>query len=96
MYPNTPCTVMKSEGNEYVLSKRMKIEYNFVVVRVGMVSYKYCMQLVAHTVEEIDDGESLMLCSNQHNKRVLEKISTRTSESHVFETDFWCVLRCIE
>ena len=92
----SPCTVMKSEGNEDVFFKSMKIEYNFVVVRLGMVSYEYCMQLVAQTVEEIDDGESLMLCSNQLKGSMPEKISIGNSKSHVFETDFLCVFPCIE
>ena len=74
----------------------MTTKYNYVVVRDEMVSYEYCMHNVAQNVEEIEDGESLMLCSNQHNRRVLEKISIGTSESHLFETDFWCVFAGIE
>ena len=77
---------MKSKGKEDVLSKRMTTEYNFVVVRDEMVSYEYCMQHVAQNVEEIDDGEILMLCSDQQKGRMPEKILTETSESHVFET----------
>ena len=47
--------------------------------------------------EEIGDGErDMMLCSDQHNRRVLEEISTRTSESHVFEIDYWCMTAGIE
>ena len=49
-----------------------------------MVSYEDCMHHVAHTVEEIDDGESLILHSYQHKGRIPEKLSTGTSESHVF------------
>ena len=41
-------------------------------------------------------GDRLMLCLNQHNRGMPEEISTRTSESHVFETDFWCVFPGIE
>ena len=42
------------------------------------------MQPVAQTVEEIDDGGILMLCSDQHKERMPKKISTEASESHVF------------
>ena len=92
----SPWTVMKSEEKEDVLSKSMNAEYNFVVVRDEMVSYEYCMQPVTHTVEEKDDGEILMLCSEQQKGRMPEKISTETLESHVFEIDFWCVFASIE
>ena len=61
-----------------------------------MVSYEECMKPVYQTIEEIGDGESLMLCSDQHNRRVPEKISIGTSESHVFKTDYWCVFVGIE
>ena len=47
----SPWIVMKFEGKEDALSKSMTIEYNFVVVREGMVSYEDCMQPVAQTVE---------------------------------------------
>ena len=92
----SPWTIMKSKEKEYVLSKSMTIEYNFVVVRDEMVSYEYCMQHVAHTIEEIIDSEIFMLCSYQHKGTILEKISIGTSESHVFETIFWCVFAGIE
>ena len=87
---------MKSEGKEYVLSKSMTTEYNFVIVRDEMVSYEDCMQHVAQTVGEIDHGESLMLCSDQHKRRMPRKISTGTLQSHVFETDYWRVFVGIE
>ena len=87
-FEQSPWTVMKSQGNEDMLSKIMTVEHNFVVVRDEMVSYEYCMQHVAQNVEEIDDGEILMLCSDQQKGRMLEKILTETSESHVFETDY--------
>ena len=54
------------------------------------------MQPVVQTIEEIDDGKILMLCSDQHKGRMPEKISTGTSESHVFEIDYWCVFAGIE
>ena len=54
------------------------------------------MQPIAHAIEENDDGEILMLCSDQHKGRMPEKISTGTSECHVFEIDFWCVFAGIE
>ena len=42
------------------------------------------------------DGMYLMLCSNQNKKRMPKEISTRTSESHVFETNYWCMTAGIE
>ena len=74
---------MKTEGKEDVLSKIMITEFNFVID--DMVSY-----------EEIGDDERLMLCSHQHNRGMPEEISTGTSESHVFETDYWCMFAGIE
>ena len=74
----------------------MKTKYNYVVVRDEMVSYEDCMNPVAHTIEEIEYVESLMLCSDKHKGRIPEKISTGTSDSHVFETDFLCVFVGVE
>ena len=37
------------------------------------------------------DGMDLMLCLYQHKKRMPKEISTGTSESRVFETDYWCM-----
>ena len=37
-----------------------------------------------------------MLCSDQHNKGIREEISTWNLESHVFETNYWCVFVGIE
>ena len=74
-----------------MISKSMTTKYNFVVARDEMISYEYCIQPVAQTIEEIDDGESLMLCSDQHKGRMPKKISIGTSESHVFGTNYWCM-----
>ena len=71
-------------------------EYNYVVVRDEMVSSEDSMHSVAQIVEEIDDGESLMLCSDQHNRRVAEKISTGTSESHVLKLIFGVFLQILK
>ena len=57
-----------------------------------MVYYEDCMQHLFQTIEEIDDGESLMLCSDQHKGKIPEKISTGTSESHVSESIFGVIL----
>ena len=84
----SPWTVMKSEEKEDVLSKSKITEYNFVIVKDDMVSYEECIQPIYHTIEEIGDGESLMLCSDQHNRRFLEKISIGSSESHVLKLIF--------
>ena len=92
----SPWTVRKSEEKEDVLSKRRIAEYNFVIVKEDMVSYEECMQPVYYTIEEIGDGESLMLCSNQSKRRMPEKISTGTSESHVFKSNGLCMTAGIE
>ena len=42
------------------------------------------------------DGMELMLCSDQHKKRMPKEISIGTSESHVFETNYWCMSAGIE
>ena len=44
----------------------------------------------------MDDGECLLLCSGHHKGRMLEKISTGTLESHVFDIDYWCMFASIE
>ena len=42
--------------------------------------------------EELGDGErDMMLCSDQQNRWTPEEISTVNSESHSFETDYWCM-----
>ena len=61
-----------------------------------MVSYEECIRPVYQTIGEIGDADRLMLCSDQHNRGMLEEISTGTSESHVFETDYWCMTAGIE
>ena len=55
-----------------------------------------CIQPVYQTIGEIVDGDRLMLCSNQHSKGIPEEISTRTLESHIFKTDYWCMTAGIE
>ena len=47
-------------------------------------------------MEEIYDDGVLMLCSDEHKGRMEEKISIGTLESHVFETDYWCMFVGIE
>ena len=74
----SPWNFMKSEEKEDVLSKRRIEEYNFVIVKDDMVSYEECMQPVYQTIEEIGDGESLMLCSDQYKRRMRENISIGT------------------
>ena len=92
----SPWTVMKFEEKEDVISKRMIEKYNFVIVKDDMVSYEECMQPVYQTIEEIGDGESLMLCSDQYKRRMLQKISIGTSESHVFKSNGLCMIAGIE
>ena len=55
-----------------------------------------CIHHVYQTIGEIGDGDRLMLCSDQHNRGIPEEISTGTSESHVFETSYWCMTAVIE
>ena len=54
------------------------------------------MHHVAQTVGEIGDGDRWMLCSYQYNKRMPKEIPTRTLQSHVFGTDYWCMTTGIE
>ena len=61
-----------------------------------MIPYEECMQRVYQTIEEIGDGESLMLCSDQYKRRMLENISIGTSESHVFKSNGLCMTVGIE
>ena len=61
-----------------------------------MIPYEEGMHPIAQTIGEIGDGDRWMLCSDKHNKTMLEHISTGTSESHVFETDYWCMTASIE
>ena len=61
-----------------------------------MVSYEECIRPVYQTIGEIGDADRLMLCSDQHNRGMLEEISTGTSESHVFENDYWCMTASTE
>ena len=75
----------------------MTIEHHSFVTRNDMVSYEYCIQLIAQTGKEIGDSEmDMKLCLDQRNRRMLEKISTENSEPHVFETNYWCMTTCIE
>ena len=47
--------------------------------------------------EEVGDGErDIMLCSDQHSRRIPEEILTGISESHFFETNYWCMTVGIE
>ena len=55
-----------------------------------------CVQLVYQTIEEIGNGESLMLCSDQYKRRMPKNISTRTSKSHVFKSNGLCMTAGIE
>ena len=54
------------------------------------------MHPIAQAFGEIGDGESLMLCSNQHNREMPEEISRGTSESHVFKSNGLCMTGGIE
>ena len=38
----------------------------------------------------------LMLCSDQHKKRIPKEISIGTSKSRVLETNYWCMFAGIE
>ena len=75
----------------------MTLDHHFVVTRNELVMYEDFMHPIVHIAEEIANGErDIMLCSYQHNRRMLKKISTGTSESHVFEIDYWCMFAGIE
>ena len=74
----------------------MIAKHDYVLTTNDRVPYEECIQLIAHTADEIGDGDRLMLCSYQHNRGIPEEISTGTSESHVFETDYWCITIGIE
>ena len=87
-------TVMKSEEKEDVLSKSRIEEYDFV--KDERIPYEECMHPVYQTIEEIGDGKILMLCSDQYKRRMPEKISTGTSESHVFKYNGLCIAAGIE
>ena len=92
----SPWTVMKSEEKEDVISKSMIAEHDSVVIEDERIPYEDGMQPIAQTVGEIGDGDRLMLCSDQHNRGMPKEISTGTSGSHVFETDYWCMFVGIE
>ena len=87
---------MKFEQEKYVISKIMIAEHDSVVIEDERIPYEDGMHPVAHTIGEIGDGDRLMLCSDQHNIGIPEEISTGTLESHVFETDYWCMTAGIE
>ena len=74
----------------------MIAEHDYVVIEDERIPYEECMQHVYQTIEEIGDGDRLMLCQNQHDRGIPEEISTWTSESCVFETDYWCMTTGIE
>ena len=93
----SPWTIMESEEEEEdALSKSMIAEHDSVGIEDERIPYEDGMHLVAQTVGEIGDGDILMLCSEQHNRGMPEEISTGNSESHVFETDYWCMTVGIE
>ena len=71
-------------------------EHDSVVIEDERIPYEECMQPVYHNIEEIGDGDILMLCSYQHNRGMPEEISIGTSESHIFETNYWCMTAGIE
>ena len=79
-----------------MIFKSMIIEHDSVVIEDERIPYEGCIQPVYQTIGEIGDGDRLMLCSNQHNRGMTEEISTGTSKSHIFETDYWCMTACIE
>ena len=66
------------------------------MIRDDIVSHEDCMQHVYQTIEEMDDGECLMLCSGQHKGRMLGRITIGTLQSCVFKTNFWCMFVGIE
>ena len=93
----SPWTLMEFEKEEDVLSKSITTGHDCVVIKDERVLYEDFIQFIAQTVEEIGDGErDMMLCLYQHNRWIPEKISKGTSESHVFETDYWCMFAGIE
>ena len=62
----------------------MIVEHYYVVIEDERIPYEECIQLVYETIGEIGDGDRMMWCSNQHNRGMLEEISTGTLESHIF------------
>ena len=82
-------TVTRSEEKEDVTT-----EHYSVVRRNEMISCEEYMHPITQTV--MNDGECLMLCSGQNKERMFEEVSTETSETHVFETDYWCMFAGIE
>ena len=80
----SPWTVMEFEEEEDVLSKIMIVEHDSVVIEDERIPYEGCIRFVYQTIGEIGDGDRLMLCLDQHNRRMPKELSTRNSESHVF------------
>ena len=71
-------------------------EHDYVVIEYERIQYEGSIQPMYHTIGEIGDGDRLMLCLEQHNRDILEEISTRNSESHVLKTGYWCMFVGIE
>ena len=69
---------MKSEENEVVLFKRMIVEHDSIEIEDERIPYEDCIHPVAQTIGEIGDGDRLMLCVDQHDRGMLEEISTGT------------------
>ena len=92
----SPWTVMKSEEEEDMLSKSMIAKHDSVEIEDERIPYEECIQPVYSTIGEIGDGDRLMLCSDQHNRGMPREISIGTLESHIFETDYWCMTEGIE
>ena len=49
-------------------------EHDYVEIEDERIPYEYGILPVAQTVGEIGDGDRLMLCSDQHNRGMLEEI----------------------
>ena len=74
----SPWAVMKYEEEEYVPSKSMIVEHDYVEIEDERIPYEDGMHPIAQAFGEIGDGESLMLCSNQHSRGMPEEISIGT------------------
>ena len=58
--------------------------------------FEECIHPVYQTIEEIGDGDKLMLCPNQHNRGMPKEISTGNLESHFFKSNGLCMTASIE
>ena len=90
------CKDISTRQDQNCILIKEKVEHSPWTVMKFEEEENVLFKIMITKYNSVIDGMELMLCLDQHKNRMPKEISTGTSESRVFETNYWCMFAGIE